>query len=206
MKDYCEIFEKAWGISITRFLIDKDDFIKFKNSYEDSRSGIDDQKMLEYFIGLKILSPFSKDDIFIDAACQDCKFNEYIEKTFGCKAYRQDLYYLQEGINGRDIGGDATNLPFPNASITKLALFNSFEHFEENKDIALILEAERVLKKAGKLLIVPLEIGESHFEESDAGWIDESGKKHLWGVGARFARTYDVKTFKSRILDNCKME
>jgi hypothetical protein len=31
-----------------------------------------------------------------------------------------------------------------------------------------------------------------------------AGVKHLWGPGARFARWYDLPTFRSRILDRAR--
>jgi SAM-dependent methyltransferase len=195
-------WEQEWSaqisIPIQGVRLDRIAFEKFRARYRDKRA-IDDQKRLEYYISTCWLE-FEKRDTFIDIAAQDCPFATYVRQTYGCRAYRQDLYYLKPGIHGFDIGGDATNLPLPDGSVTKMALHNSFEHFEGDSDTRLIYEARRVLVPGGKLLIVPLFIGETYTEETDAGWVDEKGAKHLWGIGARFARIYDVTQFRARVL------
>jgi hypothetical protein len=43
-------------------------------------------------------------------------------------------------------------------------------------------------------------VGPQYRVETEAGWIDEQGQKHLWGVGARFARLYDPESFEERVL------
>ncbi len=181
--------------------LDRADFQSFKVRYHDKRA-IDDEKLLEYYVSTHWLE-FSRRDVFIDVAAQDCPFASYVRKIFGCRAYRQDLYYLKPGIHGSDIGGDAANLPLQSGTVTKISLHNSLEHFEGDADSRFISEAQRVLAPGGKMCIVPLFIGETYEEEIEAGWFDSEGVKHLWGVGARFARRYDVPQFKRRIVDHC---
>lgn len=180
--------------------LDREDFARFKARYRDERA-IDDEKRLEYYVSTRWLE-FSAGDIFVDIAAQDCPFASYIRQVYGCRAYRQDLYYLKAGIHGFDIGGDASNLPLPDGSVTRIALHNSFEHFEGDGDCRFIHQAQRVLAPGGKMCIVPLFVGEVYHEETDAGWIDAQGTKHPWGVGARFAREYDIATFKERVVDH----
>ncbi len=194
-------FGEILGKPIQPVRLDQAAFEEFKAHYEDNRA-IDDEKRLEYYLSTQWLQ-FSRDDVFIDIAAQDCPFAFFVRKTFGCLAYRQDLYYLNPGIHGSDIGGDAANLPLPDGAITKIALHNSFEHFEGDSDTCFVHEAQRVLAHGGRMCIVPLFIAESYGEEKDAGWIDAQGVKHLWGVGARFARHYDLEQFKQRVLDHC---
>lgn len=197
-------WEREWasliGTPIQSVRLDRADFENFKAHYKDKRA-IDDQKRLEYYISSEWLR-LNRRDVFIDIAAQDCPFAFYVRKKYGCRVYRQDLYYLKPGIHGTDIGGDATQLPLPNESVTKIALHNSFEHFEGDNDSRFIHEAERVLAPGGRICIVPLFFSENYFEETEAGWTDEQGVKHLWGVGARFARHYDLAQFKQRVVDH----
>jgi len=186
------------GTPVQGVRVERTDFDHFKARYKDKRA-IDDEKRLEYYVSVRWLD-FTRSDVFIDIAAQDCPFASYVHKTFGCRAYRQDLYYLEPGIHGSDIGGDASNLPLRDGTVTKIALHNSFEHFEGDGDTRFIREAQRVLAPGGKMCIVPLFIAETYAEESDAGWVDDQGVKHSWGIGARFARHYDLAQFKRRVL------
>ncbi len=45
---------------------------------------------------------------------------------------------------------------FDNESISKIALHCAYEMFENDADINLINEANRVLRKGGKMIIIPL--------------------------------------------------
>lgn len=125
--------------------IDRVDFLNFTSQYPDSRPGIDQEKLLEYYIGYTWLD-LKPDDVFMDIAAQDCPFAHLVRDTVGCRAYRQDLYYLARGIHGSDIDSDAVDLPLPDGSVSKMALFNSFEHFEADRDIRFVQEARRVLR------------------------------------------------------------
>ncbi|MEW6217606.1 MAG: glycosyltransferase, partial [Candidatus Bipolaricaulota bacterium] len=198
--DFEQRLAEIVGEPIREVRINRIDFERFKADYRDGRA-IDDEKRLEYYITCRWMD-FKADDVFIDVAAQDCPLAFYVRDTYGCRVYRQDPYYIKPGINGEDIGGDAASLPLPDGSITKMALHNSFEHFEGDTDIRFIKEAQRVLRAGGKLCIVPLFIGDRYIQETDAGWLDDKGVKHLWGAGARFARCYDLDHFRKRILDN----
>ena len=193
-------FEQLLGLPIISVEIDRADFARFKTDYVDTRGMIDDAKMVEYYISYSRLD-LGPEDTYIDVAAQDCPFAFFVESHFGSKSYRQDLYYLKRGIHGSDIGGNAARIPLPAGSVSKISLHNSLEHFEGKSDIKFMREASRLLRPGGRLLVVPLFIGEVYSTLNDAGWVDEDGVKHLWGVGARFARWYDLPAFKSRILD-----
>jgi hypothetical protein len=95
-------------------------------------------------------------------------------------------------------------MPLKDEAVNKISLHNSFEHFEGTSDIRFIEEAQRVLTLGGKLVIVPIFFESKYQVEKNAGWIDDDGRKHLWGEGARFSRLYDVEQFNRRILHNSK--
>jgi SAM-dependent methyltransferase len=201
MKSIFEQSVELTGNPVHRMQIVPEEFRAFKALYKDDREGIDDQKMLEYFVSYKYLD-FKPSDMYIDIAAQNCPFAFFIRERFGCKVYRQDLYYMERGIHRDDIGGDASRLPLKRGSVSKISLHNSFEHFEGNSDIRFIREAQRVLAVGGKMVIVPLFLGERYHIDTEAGWVDESGTKHLWGVGAQFSRSYNLDQFNRRIIQN----
>lgn len=184
----------------TRFQVTEQDFKAFRASYIDPRAGATEEKYLEYFVAWSLFR-FQPGDIYIDIASQDCPFNQFIGQKFGIEAFRQDLYYLANSKDAYDVSGDACSLPFPDNYFTHMSLFNSFEHFEDDRDTAFIIEAQRVLRPGGRLLLMPLEIGLEYSIETDAGYVDAQGVKHLWGVGARYARTYDVAAFRTRVIE-----
>ena len=198
-----EGLEDLLGRPVTPVEIDLADFAAFKRLYRDERNMIDDAKMLEYYVSFRWLD-LGPDDTYIDIAAQDCPFAFFVRDHFGCVAYRQDLFYLEKGIHGEDIGGNAARIPLPAGSVSKMSLHNSLEHFEGRSDIRFFREAQRLLRPGGKLLVVPLFIGDTYSTVKDAGWVDEDGVKHLWGEGARFARWYDIAHFRSRILDKSR--
>ncbi len=200
-EDFKTRFEQLIGRPIIPMRIDAQDFAHFKTLYIDTRNMIDNEKLLEYYISFRWLE-FNAADTYIDVAAQDCPFAFFIRDRFNCRVYRQDLFYLKKGIHGEDIGGDASKIPLPSDLVSKISLHNSLEHFEGNSDIKFFREAQRLLRPGGKLLIMPLFIGDDYMIETDAGWVDEKGVKHLWGKGARFARIYDLPEFNSRILKN----
>jgi len=195
-----EELQQMLGERFRQFRADARAFKRFMRAYRDPRPGIDRQKLLEYYLSLTLLD-LGPDDVYMDVAAQDCPFAFFVHETIGCRVFRQDLYYLKPGIHETDIGGDAGEIPLRDESVSKMSLHNSFEHFESDADTRFILEAQRLLRPGGKILIVPLYISSHYHEERDAGWIDEKGKKHLWGKGAQFARTYDPTSLKTRVLD-----
>lgn len=197
--DFQDRLGELAGRPVEPVSIDLEDFAAFKRLYVDDRPMIDDAKRVEYYISYRWLD-IGPNDVFIDVAAQNCPFAFFVRDHFGAKAYRQDLYYLEKGIHGDDIGGNAAKIPLPTGSVTRIALYNSLEHFEGRSDSRFVKEAQRLLAVGGKLLVVPLFIGEEYSTVDNDGWIDEDGRKHLWGVGARFARWYDPDHFEKRVL------
>ena len=80
----------------------------------------------------------------------------------GIRAYRLDRSYPQ-GIEGRNIGGDAGDTGLPDSFARGLSLQCSFECFEGEGDISFVKEAARILSPDSRLSIVPLYIDVMHF-------------------------------------------
>lgn len=196
-----EQLHRITGNAVQSVRLSPAEFAEFKSMYIDKRHGIENQKLLEYFISYKFLT-FIPSDVYIDIAAQDCPFAIFIHEKVGCQTFRQDLYYMKKGIHDYDIGGDASHLPLKEEVVSKISLHNSFEHFEGESDINFIREAQRVLLVSGKMIIVPIFFEEKYRIEKDAGWLDSTGEKHLWGKGARFSRYYDADHFEKRIVQN----
>lgn len=184
------------------------EYHKFSNYYAGGKAGKFIEKSLEHYLAAKVLE-LSKNDIYIDIASANSPSAQIYRKLYGCRVYRQDLAY-PEGINGSCIGGDAGSMPIDDGFVTKMALHCSFEHFEGDADIRFIKEANRVLKKGGKLCILPLCLYNTYailvdlavlprggiFFEKDAVLYCAKGWKN------RHGRFYDVPHLLARIRNN----
>lgn len=166
------------------------------------------EKSLEHFLAAKLLN-LSNDDIYIDIASSHSPAAEIYHKLYGCKTFRQDLLF-PVGINGNIIGGDAANMPVRNGFATKIGLHCSFEHFEEDSDIRFIKEARRILRKGGKLCIVPLYFFNVYAIQTDLAILPRNDicfeKDAILycakGWKNRHGRFYDVPHFITRIRNN----
>jgi hypothetical protein len=165
------------------------------------------EKTLEHYLTVELLD-FKPTDILIDVASCNSPFVDVIERTIGCRIYEQDLIY-PPGIWGRKIGGNAARIPLPNNSVDKMTLHCSFEHFEKTADSEFIHECSRLLRRGGQCAIVPLYIVEQRFHLTNPMCKDCDGvvfdantpviHDPYWAV-SRFARFYDVESFKERIV------
>jgi hypothetical protein len=197
-------FEEVLQKPIVDIPFDQDYFDLFKACYKDGRYLVDDAKLTEYYLSTRMLH-FSG-GIYLDIAAQDCPFAHFVSSFFGCDSFRQDLYYIEQGVHGKDIGGDACEkLPFEPGQVSYVTLHNSFEHFEDDRDTRLLQNMETIMKVGGIMIIVPFYVGDHYAEITDAGWVDEHGTKHLWGIGARFSRMYSAQSFKERVLDHSQL-
>ncbi|MBV9388013.1 MAG: hypothetical protein JOZ78_16440 [Chroococcidiopsidaceae cyanobacterium CP_BM_ER_R8_30] len=195
-------------ISDYRQYIDKAQYHKFPAYYGGGKAKNFFEKTLEHYLAAKLLN-LSKEDIYIDIASNNSPMPEIYQKLYGCNAYKQDLI-LPKGINGREIGGDAGNMPVKDGFATKMALHDALQCFENNSDIGFIKEASRVLRKGGKLCILPLYLFTRYAVQTDPaampkGGIDFESNVMLYcikGFGCRFNRIYDVPHFIARIINN----
>jgi SAM-dependent methyltransferase len=166
------------------------------------------EKSLEHYLAAKLLA-LSELDVYIDVASEHSPAPDIYRRLFGVKAYRQDLAY-PHGIHGERIGGDAARIPVPDGFATKMALHCSFEHFEGDRDIGFVREAERVLRAGGAVCVVPLYLAEEYAIQTDpelsvpaAVAFEEDAVVHCarsWGD--RHGRFYDPEHLASRVLDN----
>lgn len=188
----------------------KAEYNKFPDYYKDRNAKNFIEKSLEHYLAAKLLD-LSKEDIYIDIASGSSPTSEIYQKLYGCKAYRQDLAFPR-GIHGNAIGRDASNMPVENDFCTKMALHCSFEHFEGNSDIKFIKEASRVLRKGGKLCILPFYLFTKYAIQTDPIVLSKSGinfesEATLYcakGYVNRHGRFYDIPHLIERIRKNLK--
>lgn len=181
----------------------------FPSYYGDGKANNFIEKSLEHYLAAKLLD-LSEKDVYIDIASANSPTPEIYHKLYGCKVYRQDLMF-PEGIHGNCIGGDASKLPVENGFVTKMALHCSFEHFEQDSDVMFIKEANRVLRKGGRLCILPLYLNNKYAVQTDPDVIlkgdmpffeDDAILYCAKGWNNRHGRFYDVPHFIKRIRNN----
>lgn len=190
-----------------KFVIDAQ-YKKFLSYYGGGQASNFAEKSLEHYLAAKFLN-LSKDDIYIDVASANSPAPEIYHTLYGCDIYKQDLIYPM-GLNLNVMGGDASNMPVGGDFATKMALHCSFEHFEGDSDIKFIREANRVLKKKGKLCIIPLYLFNKYAIQTDlavlpGGNVSFESDATLYcvkGWGNRHGRFYDVAHLKERIRNN----
>lgn len=174
------------------------------------------EKSLEHFLSLQFHSLNSESKI-IDIAAANSPFADIVHRIFGCKVYSNDLVF-KKGVTPLNdwhvqIGSDACHLPIENDVFDLMTLHCSFEMFREDQDIKLVREAARVLKKNGKMIILPLYMNEVFHnlrdpltQEDPLPRVDKGAKlvyrKNYHGVA--FARCYSVQALYERIIRNLK--
>ena len=92
----------------------------------------------------------------MDAAASASPFYQVVRRTHGVSmCYRQDLN-LRLGVYEDRIGSDASAIPLPDGALDGIVSHNSWEHFEGGSAFGFIIECARLLRKGGKLCILPL--------------------------------------------------
>lgn len=208
---------KNSGFDVIDYKIDTNDYrrylanaeyYKFPNYYEGGKMMSFIEKSLEHYLASKLLN-LSKEDIYIDIANANSPAPEIYHKLYDCEVYRQDLIF-PEGFHGNVIGGDASNMSIQDGFTTKMALHCSFEHFEGDSDMKFIREANRVLKRGGKLCILPLYLFNKYAIQTNPATLSEG--KMLFESDAilycvkgwrnQHSRFYDVPHLTTRIGGN----
>lgn len=172
------------------------------------------KKGLEFFFSAKILD-LKKEDIIMDAAGGRSNYLEAVKKNIGShNLYLTDHIY--KGVKKLDndifiVGGDITYINLSSNSLSKIACHHAFEHFQENKDVAFIKEAYRLLQDDGILVIIPMFLTsryvecwnidtDKHFDEFSHVIIDRTASIPGADEDGHFARFYSSSAFISRII------
>lgn len=137
-----------------------------------------ERKSLEHYLTLKHFNMMEADNgdnqmrvgggdgriVWLDVAASNSPFCEIVKRHYvenrievdgEIVTYKQDLNY-DLGINGNLIGSSAENIPLGDGVVDYISLHCSFEHFENDVDFLFLNEAYRLLKKGGKICIIPI--------------------------------------------------
>jgi len=200
------------GVTVIDYRIDRSDFcwwlqeIQFPESYASAYKEVFTEKALEHYLAAKILV-LNKEGVFIDIAASFSSWYELSEKYYKCRSFAVDFLLPPDKNDPRLIACDATNMPFEDESITRMALHCALEVFENDDDINLVKEAARVLKPVGKLVISPLYM--LHFYgiwtglKANRKGIKYGKARRVWEdivPRRRFCRYYNVGAFQERIF------
>ncbi|MBX7247289.1 MAG: class I SAM-dependent methyltransferase [Candidatus Sumerlaeaceae bacterium] len=166
------------------------------------------EKSLEHFVATQLLD-LQPGGVYLDVASQNGVAAEVYGRLYGVETLIQDISF-PAGIHGREIGGDAGNLPLPNDSVDVMALHCSFEHFEGESDMAFIREAGRVLRPGGRCAIVPLYLFQHRLYLTNPLLSVPAGVRFDRGIvvhasrewGNRHGRFYSVRQFLRRVWAN----
>ncbi len=120
---------------------------------------IHERKMLPHFASIQ-LAEIREGGVYLDAGASVSPFYKVIRSTHGAGlCYRQDLNRTA-GVRGDGIGSDAAAIPLPDASLDGIVAHEAWAHFEGGSAQGFLREAARLLKKGGKLCIVPVNFAE----------------------------------------------
>lgn len=168
---------KELNIEIKEISVDFDDYkqwmeiVNYEKNYpqyvkEFPVGNLLDRKSLQHYLSIQLLGigkDKNHDETYLDVASSNSVFPDILTSEYKIKkTYRQDWQY-KKGIHGDRIGSNAVDIPLPDHSTDRISLHCSWEHFEDNSDVEFFKEARRILKKNGKLCIIPLYLAREYF-------------------------------------------
>jgi hypothetical protein len=130
------------GFEVMNYEIDKADFtqwiheVNFPKDYSEGYGAVFIEKALEHYLSSKLLD-LNENDVFIDVAAASSPWYDLSEKRYKCKSFAVDLHLPPDKNDSRLIECDATDMPFDDESISKIALHCAYEMFENDADINL---------------------------------------------------------------------
>lgn len=200
------------GLPLRPFTVSSQEFARYVEEagyagrpyYDSGRAPNAVEKHLEHYVALALLQ-LSSQEVYIDVASDMSPLPEIARELKAVRAYRQDYAY-PAGMRGDQIGGDACALPIPDGFADAMTLTCSYEHFEGDRDMAFLCEAERVLAPGGRLCILPLYLSSTYHIRTNpsldmAGLVfdDQVVVCCRRDVHVRHARHYDVAHVLSRV-------
>jgi hypothetical protein len=178
----------------------------------DLNIGIDHKKLIEFYVSFSLLEPIDT-DILMDMAGQNSLFLRIVNHSVPVKKLiLQDILVREKSqTHFRIIESDASNIPLPDASVSKIAVHHSFEHFRGNSDIHALREIQRLLMVDGFCVIVPLFLSTKYWEVFNTDSVTQYDQEAEvivdkfstfpgWGKGEAFARIYSPDAFEKRVL------
>lgn len=161
LEKYVNIVDVDW---IDRYEFEKfEKNLGFEDIYDKERNARYERKIMEYYLASKVLNfdSWNSQKVYLDVGAASSPFAKYLREKKGINAYALDLckgayseldYYLTE---------DATDMSFEDGTVDAISMQSAFEMFLGDSDTRFIVEASRVLKKGGKVVILPLYMNSS---------------------------------------------
>jgi len=163
-----------------------------------------EEKILEHYVSFVLLDLQRSTTVVDVASCRS--FFPEIMRRKGYRVIAQDLSY-PSGLHGDRMGGDASQMSLPEASIGGMTLHCSFEHFEAEADTRFVRNVGRLLEPGARVVILPLYLSHQYCIETDplvskgSIPIDEGASLVAsFGYGNRHGRHYDVDALRARVL------
>lgn len=178
---------------------------QYSESYKKSFGNLFIEKAYEHFIILNFLN-LKNGQKYIDLAACNAPLYEIAARLYGVVSYAQDIMF-PEGIHGPMIGCDACSLPFEVNSIDALSAACSIEHFENDGDIKLFKEVERVLRPGGIFAVAPFYLAKEDciitdpVRGLDVDFGSNTSIRLIEKWGNRHGRFYSISSFIERIVN-----
>lgn len=159
----CKVIKTEIDFNSFNKWFDKIDYINNYPQYvaEFNEGPLLTSKALQHFISLELLK-LRGEFVFMDVASSNSVVPQIIAKHYpDSSVYKQDLNY-EIGVNEKCIGSNADSIPLPDDSVDFITLHCSWEHFESTSDFDFLKEGSRLLRKGGRLCIIPLYMANIH--------------------------------------------
>lgn len=165
----CSWVEQLSDVKIVDSSVTPGDLLSFQDQFRYPRFYYVADRRIRYSLWHCVggrLANLDASSIVIDVGAQAGLWGAMMRRCIGCRVFDLDLEY-KPGRNGFRLGAPASRIPLDDRSATHIVTFCAFNCFEGNDDSAMIDEAARVLKPGGKLIIVPLCIGDEYINLYD---------------------------------------
>lgn len=138
--------------------------INFEQVYKKNTNKRYKRKILEYYFVNSIFDFSNKgsDFTYLDVGSAGSPFVKWIRENTKVNAYAIDLEKGPYSDNEYYLCQDATNTNFKQSSIDAISMQSAFEMFKGESDKTVIKEFSRILKKNGKVVILPLYLHEKY--------------------------------------------
>ena len=200
---------------IIRVHISEEEFKKFEYDHKNLNTVYDKhwrrykRKISEYLMVDKILDFASLNNnsyVYMDMMASSSPWAKSLSERYGIRTHAVDI---QEPpmVTSVFMRADVTKLPLDGETVNAMSVQSGIELLPDSGDTDFVLEAERVLKPGGKLIISPVYIykepatlfGRSYYAD---GQPEEGARKYMrLDYDLPFTRLYSVESLKHRLLD-----
>jgi hypothetical protein len=204
------------GIRLREFACDAVEFQRFLDAalpvyrnrgYESGYGGLQGyfpQKAFEHWISAAYLG-WAPDTVVLDLACELSPATDALAEYRPADFYRHDIQ-LTTDLARRTVSGFSNAIECPDAFCDFIMAHCAIDNFEGRADTDLFIEATRILKPGGRILITPLHMATT-FENvvalgSPGVQIDDGAGLCVMPPGSlRFGRHYSAAALKQRVID-----